>query len=349
MSVIDSSETIAIIANNKRLETRSDDAKLNKLQRVIIQLLISGVILAWLLNLSDATKVWESILTVNPTYMLVAIFALIIGSMMIAFALYISLRNMGLKTQLKDAILASFGGQLLSDVTPARSGYFLTPFLLQKIDGTPVELSMTSVVTTGAMNFLVKAGLSLIALLYFVKALSLDPTLINALLIGISLLIVCGIGLMVLMLGRRISNVFKIIKKAPLLGKAMGQVVDVLNSIQDEAHRAKEAFALVGLFIFMSIFFNAVAMNFISEGLSLGPLTILDFLLIVPLISAFGFVPMTAAGLGVQEAGYVMLLTLSGTRLENATAFALIVRLLAIATDAIGLPPLLKAGLGRKP
>jgi len=124
---------------NGFIEIRSD-VKLNKLQRAAVQLLISGVILAWLLILSDATKVWGRILTANSAYILGAILALIIGFMMIAFALYISLRNMGLKTHLKDTILASFGGQLLSDVTPARSGYFLTPFLLKKLDGTPCQV-----------------------------------------------------------------------------------------------------------------------------------------------------------------------------------------------------------------
>jgi len=203
---------------------------------------------------------------------------------------------------------------------------------------------MTGVIATGAMNFLVKAGLSVIALLYFVKVLSLDPTLVNSLLIGISFLIVGGIGLLALILGKRISNIFEALKKVPLIGKTLGQIVDVINSIQEGTQKVKASFILVGLFIIMSILFSAIAMNFISEGLALGPLTILDFLLIVPLVSVFGFIPMTAAGLGVQEAGYIMLLTLLGAQLENATAFAFIVRFLAIATDVIGLPLLLKTG-----
>jgi len=56
------------------------------------------------------------------------------------------------------------------------------------------------------------------------------------------------------------------------------------------------------------------------------------------------YVPITFAGLGLQEAAYAFLLTSIGTPIESALTFALIVRLIATATDLIGLPPLVKAG-----
>jgi uncharacterized membrane protein YbhN (UPF0104 family) len=57
-----------------------------------------------------------------------------------------------------------------------------------------------------------------------------------------------------------------------------------------------------------------------------------------PLTAVFMYVPITFAGLGLQEAAYVFLLTNIGAPLEIALPFALLVRLLAVSTDLIGLP-----------
>jgi hypothetical protein len=65
-----------------------------------------------------------------------------------------------------------------------------------------------------------------------------------------------------------------------------------------------------------------------------------------PLTAVFMYVPLTFAGLGIQEAAYVFLLTSIGAPLETALTFALLVRLIATTTDLIGLPPLIKTGTG---
>jgi len=65
---------------------------------------------------------------------------------------------------------------------------------------------------------------------------------------------------------------------------------------------------------------------------------------ILSLVSAFNFIPITVAGLGIQETGYVILLGLMGVSLEKAVAFTLINRLLFMTTDMIGLVPLIKIG-----
>ena len=62
-------------------------------------------------------------------------------------------------------------------------------------------------------------------------------------------------------------------------------------------------------------------------------------------MAALGFVPITPAGLGVQEATYVIILSLMGVPLSTAVAFGLIARLLYILPDFAGLPILLKAAM----
>ena len=315
-----------------------------RIPKVLIQLMIGLAILLWLLQLADATNVLTSISMVDPLYLAAATIAFIAASTMIAFALFVSLKSIGVKIRISNAILASFGGQLLSDVTPARSGYFLTPFILNKMDGTPNKSGMTCVVITGAMNFLVKAALSLIALAYFVRVLPLNPTIVNGLLAGISLLVAGGIGLLILLWGKRLPEIFDNLKKLPVFGEALGRIVDALNNLQEEAKKANGSLGLVAFLVLLSIVANSTALYFISESFRSGSPTLLDFMLITPLVSAFNFVPVTIAGLGIQETSYVILLILLGMPLEKAVAFTLINRLLFIATDMIGIIPLIKIG-----
>ena len=103
-----------------------------RIPKVLIQLMIGLAILLWLLQLADATNVLTSISMVDPLYLAAATIAFIAASTMIAFALFASLKSIGVKIRISNAILASFSGQLLSDVTPARSGYFLTLSSLTK-------------------------------------------------------------------------------------------------------------------------------------------------------------------------------------------------------------------------
>jgi uncharacterized membrane protein YbhN (UPF0104 family) len=54
------------------------------------------------------------------------------------------------------------------------------------------------------------------------------------------------------------------------------------------------------------------------------------------------YIPFTIAGLGIQEAEYVLLLTLLGTPSETAVVFALLTRALFTGTDVCGLPAIIK-------
>ena len=316
--------------------------------RGFIQLAIGIAILLWLLQLADATKVLASISMANTLYIFAAIMSFFTASMMVALAFFVSLKKVGVKTKIGDAILASFGGQLLSDITPARSGYFLTSFILNRIDRTSHSSGMACVVTTGAMNFLVKASLSLISLAYLVRILPISPTVMNSLIIGISILAAGGIGLLALLWGKHLPGFLDKFKKIPIAGKLISRIADVLNNLQEEAGKARGSLTLVASLILLSIIANSMALYFISKSLELNSPTFLDFMIITPLVSAFSFVPITIAGLGIQEAGYVILLGLLGVSIEKAVAFTLVNRLLFIATDMIGLISLFKMGMGIK-
>lgn len=98
--------------------------------------------------------------------------------------------------------------------------------------------------------------------------------------------------------------------------------------------------------VIASVLFSAISLFLLSRAIGLTEPTFVDLLFMGPLTAAFMYVPITFAGLGLQEAAYVFLLpgisSSPDTILPFAVTFALLVRLIAVTTDLVGLPTLLK-------
>lgn len=311
---------------------------------IIAQSVLGLAILVFLIHSAGISKVSNIIPTLNMLYVLLAAFAFSAASVAVALTLFILLNSTSSSSSLPNTIAASFGGQLISDITPARSGYFLTPFILNKIDGTEIESSMAAVTITGATNFFLKAFLSILAIGYFMGRAYTVITTINQLLIGVLLLITGGLGSFFLIWSNKVESIAKKLVQVPIIGKIGNKLVEILDNFQREGQKAKKAIIPTALLIFLSVILNAAALQLIAMSLNMTKPCILDFILMVPLVSAFMYVPLTIAGLGVQESAYVFLLTGLGVPLETAVVFALVARALFTGTDFIGLPFLLKAG-----
>ena len=69
----------------------------------------------------------------------------------------------------------------------------------------------------------------------------------------------------------------------------------------------------------------------------------LAFFLIHPLVTALAFIPITPAGIGVQEFGIVGILGLLGVAAPIAGVFALLARGLLIFEDLAGVPQIVRS------
>ncbi len=318
--------------------------------RTLIQFIIGIAILLWLFQVANIWDTFSAILQVNILYITGAAACFILASTLVALALYVPLRERNPTASIRKVVLASFGGQLLSDVTPARSGYFITPILTNRLAGIPVEQGMTGVLATGSVNAFLKALICGVGLAYFISFLPLPATVVNALIVGIVILLIGGTILLMLMWEKRVTKIFSKLERLPLVGSKLHSFTEMLVNAQKEGHKVRRSLPVLALLIFMSMIANAFALYLISAGLGLGTLSLLDFFLMASFASALTYIPITIAGLGVQETGYVLLLTLLlGLPLTvidpKLLAFALITRILFTGTDIIGISPLVKVGL----
>lgn len=313
--------------------------------RVIVQLAVGVVILLYLLQLADASKVLSILLKVNLVDILLASLFFIIASTFIALALYIPVKSLENSAPMGKVLLGSFAGQLLSDVTPARSGYFVTPLILKELANIPADKGMVAVLAAGIVNSFVKVILSAIALMYFMSFLSLDLKIVSTLVVGMLFLLGGGVALLIILMEKRILKFIIVLEKIPIIEVLMHKLVEILGRIQKGGVNIKKQFPQIALLILLSIIANATALKFISNSLGFGSPSLIEFLFITTIVSSLMYIPFTIAGLGVQETGYVLLLTLLGMPFETAVAFALLARALFTGTDIIGLPALIILGL----
>jgi len=322
-------------------------------KKIVIQLIIGVAILLWLLQLANLGDIFAVFLQVNVLYLLVAAALFVVSSIYVGFGLYAPLRYSNPTPSIRKVVMASFAGQLMSDVTPVRSGYFLTPVFLNSLAGVSFEQGMMGVLATGAINAIVKAVICLIGLGYFVSFLPLQAAVINSVFVGVAVLIVAGTFLLFLMWENRISKFVVKLKRIPLVGTKLDSIIDMFANVQKEGRKIRRPLIIVAVMILMSLIVNSAALYFVFNGIWHNTsLSLLDFFLMASFASALTYIPVTIAGLGVQEAGYVLLLQLLlGLPLTSIDprllAFALITRALFTGTDIIGIGPLLRVGLKR--
>ena len=304
-----------------------------------------GIIILILLfrnvNLNEA---YDLLSKINLPLLASSIIFFILSSLAMGFALQGALRATNAAPPISTTQLANFGGQLLSDVTPAKSGYFATPVLLNQLNNVPIEKGLISVMSVGALNFFVKAGFSIIALFYFIDRISINPAMTYALLVGIALLLAGGTALAILVWTNHLSNLFKKLNNLPLLGRVVKRLDSIRILFANDQTALRKSTKTIVTSIVASIIFSGISLYLVANALNLNQPAFQDLFFMGPLTAVFMYVPVTFAGLGLQEAAYAFLLTSIGAPIESALTFALIVRLIATATDLIGLPPLLTAG-----
>lgn len=311
---------------------------------LLAQAAISITILFLLLSGIDFNKTLAVLVRADLLAIALSGLFFILASVAVCFTLYMSLQALEIKLPKATAISAGFGGQLLSDVTPARSGYFATPILLHEMGNVPMKKGLMSVMATGAVNFFVKATLSALALVYFLTRFPFIPSMTNALLIGILLLLVGGVGLTILVWTNYLPKFSKKLSHVPLLKTIVGKLDSLINVFQGGQNQLKSSVKSISVLILTSILLNSVALFLVARSVGIETAYFQDFLFMVPIAAAFMYVPLTFAGLGLQESVYVFILVNLGVLPANALSFALLVRILFTGTDLLGVPSLIKAG-----
>jgi uncharacterized protein (TIRG00374 family) len=310
-----------------------------------IQVLAGALMLALLLYFADLGSVVTLVFQADRGYVLMAALAFIVASVFVGYSLFILLERMGYSPSAFKTVMVSIAGQLISDLTPARTGYFVTPALLGGELGVNFEDGMAAIVFTGAVQSFASVILGGIAIIYFSSYIGSGAELIALFAFGLLPVALMGVALVSVIHHTWLSKLIEYARNVPFIKPRIEQVRRAIAAFQKSGRRATGAAVQVAFFLLVAQVLNSVALYLLA--LSIGVLQVSPFGFVMTYaiagFSMYAFV--TVAGLGVQESMYALLLGLMGVVLDKATAIAVLARFFFTITDFIGIPYLARLGV----
>src|SRR3990170_6559963 len=137
-----------------------------KKNRIIFQAIIGMAIIAFILYKINISEVISVLNETNPLYFLVACLSYLCLNLTLASRLSYLLGKIGYKNKFLPIFFSHMGGMIVGDVTPGRSGYFLTPSVLKKKTGTPITYGMACIFAPQGIEFILKVGGAFAAIMY---------------------------------------------------------------------------------------------------------------------------------------------------------------------------------------
>ncbi|MBU0591885.1 flippase-like domain-containing protein [Candidatus Micrarchaeota archaeon] len=333
---------------------------MNQKTKYLLNIIGAFAIILIILYYVGITKVFDVLSKADPIFFILAILAYLGVNAAMSARIYVVLKRLGYKIPFIAALKANFGGMLASDFTPARSGYFLSAFLLSSSNtasnnfgmdsnstkiktSIPLDKCMVSIFAPQLFEFLIKI-LCTVLLVYLVlnnfgvfnghelQIIVVFIIMIAAILFFIALLFVQGLLEKFALMkklgpGRKLYHLFYLMR---------GNSDNLLKEWPSILITTLAAWALKGVEWYLLA---------ASLGIMLGdPLySLFFFLLFHSFITFTQFLPLpTVAGAGTSEAVSAGILSLYGIPLEIGISFGFLTRAIMILVDAIlGSSPIL--------
>jgi uncharacterized protein (TIRG00374 family) len=288
----------------------------------------------------------DIISNIKLEYLLVAFLCYFGINVLFTIRLQRVLGKEGIKTSFTKTLLAQYAGMLTSDVTPARSGYVLTPIYL-KDQNVPAPVSLSGVLGIQSIEFLAKVIGGTLALIFLINVTNMTPELLLLGALGISLMLVGAILLVLMSWSQRVIKFVQRVTSHRFIARFTGGLVGKLEEYAENAKKTRKAFKEISVLTIGCWLLKGFEWYFLALALGITintnpAIAYLGFFLIHPLVTALGFAP-TPAGLGAQEWGIVIVLGLFGINPVAAFSFALLARGLLIIEDLVGVPQIVKS------
>ena len=306
-----------------------------KKSNIIFQVIIGITIIIFILNKLDLSDVVSTLKRTKPHFFLLACISYVLLNVVLTSRLRYLLARIGYRFKFIDVFFSHMGGMMIGDITPGRSGYFLTPSFLKKKVGSKVTDGMACIFAPQGIEFILKVGGAVAAIIY----ISTLPGISNDLLIyasaGAAILLVAGF-IMLIIAFRNEKITSKFLERLPFFKNYVAN----LSSFKERNLGIKENMNAIVLFTMIGWVFAALHWYYLGKALGL-ELSYFDFVLLHPLLTILMFVPVSPAGFGLLEGGAILVFSLFTISAEPAMAFILLMRASILLVDLFGLRTIL--------
>ena len=291
----------------------------------IIQIAIAIIILLLLLGSMDYIKVSSALVHLDWIFLLFACICYFFNNILMSIRLKKILTFLGQKIRFRIVFLSHMSGMLLSDFTPGRSGYLYVALALNK-KGIHLPTGFAAITSTYIYDLLFKITIAIVAVFYLYSNITGLPTGYILYFVVILLLVVIAGYILIMYPGQVLQDLCQ-------KNKYLQYILDM-----GEQSRSIQKISPYIIFIsFLGWILRGLEWFFVALAIGGIFISLLEMLLLNPLLTILSLIPITPAGLGIQEAGIVGLLSLMGVSLAAATAFAFLTRFIEILIDLIGL------------
>ena len=318
-------------------------------------------ILAALFWYVGAGSIYHALLHIKVQYLLLAFLMYFGINLLFTVRLRRVLSKNNVTTTFGKTLLAQYAGMLTSDVTPGRSGYVLTPVYLRD-QNVPAAKGLSSVLGIQTFEFLIKVIGGIGAIIYLIKYVpasvwnQLFPHQIMGLNVGL-LIAVLGVALMMtgaLVLAaftwsQRAISIFDRIANSRFLKRFTGGLMGKLEDYKASSRSTSRAIPEIIVLTVACWIIKGFEWYFLGYALGITQIPWIAYFLIHPLVTALAFVPITPAGIGVQEFGIIGIFGLilnspaNPALLPTIAAFALLARGLLVFEDLAGVPQIVRS------
>ena len=298
---------------------------------LFIQIIIGVSIIAFILNKLNLNEIFEVLKKTDLSYFIMACLSYLFLDLILALRLSYLLKKIGHEMKLKDVFLSHMGGMIIGDITPGRSGYFLTPLILRKKAGVPITEGMACIFAPQGIEFILKVAGAVAAIIYLSFYLNIEKNFIIYAGIGSVILLVVGI-LMLLVSWNNEKMTSKFLVRIPFLNK----FTENLSSFKDRSILIKDSLNIILILYTMGWIFAALQWYFLGKAIGI-EISFFIFFLLHPLITILMFVPLSPAGLGLMEGGIILVFSFFGISPALGMAFSVLVRVSILVVDIIGL------------
>jgi hypothetical protein len=287
-------------------------------------------------------SVLAALAKINPSYLLLSFLSYFLINVLFTVRIIRVLQRQGIRASFGKTLLAQYAGMLSSDVTPGRSGYLLTPIYL-KNQAIETSASLSCIIGIQAIEFLMKVFGGALALIYLLEQTGISRELFWVGSVGIGLMLLGSFVLAAVIWSPRATAVIRRVAGSRFLARYTSRVMSKMDEFGENAAKTRSAIPEITLITILSWILKGCEWYFL--GLAVGITTVpwLGFFLMHPLITAFGFVPLTPSGIGFQEGAIVGVFLLLGVNVQLAVVFAILARGLLIMEDLIGVPQIARS------
>lgn len=313
----------------KVLYTNSIKRKFN-LKEYIIKLLIGCTILGVMIWFVGPGFL-EIITTVNLFYFSMSLIIHVLASFVTAYRLNFFLKESGESISALEVFPIHLSGMILSDISPGRIGYLYTAQLMKGHHNISRSKTLSSIFSGQMCDLSIRAIAGIVGLIILIiLVLNISFGLFLYFVLGIVFLILVSVFLYILGEGRIPVFIEKSIRKS-------NKIYQTYLRFRTHATK-KSAKVFIYAYFITLIGWGLTILRLILVAGSIGvALPLYVYIFLFPLVSASAFIPITLAGLGIVEGGYVLLFWIFKLPLEQAIAFSILDRTVTIIIDSIGL------------